>query len=169
MAWRYRGTGAALVALVFLLSCGSDDDSGGGGSGGGSNVGDDACGLLTSAEVEAEVGNPVLDGVKQSGGICYWNGETLGKVSVHVDFVAPPPSPAEQCKSWRTGPDPWVDVSGFGSEAFFRYKAAGDMSNSDLVVCLSSGVVWLALDGNAGEAAMRTASENLMKLVLPRL
>ncbi len=170
---RWGGTTTLAVGIILAAAgCSSDDGDGGGGSGGSAGgSGSSPCGLLSATEVEKEVGNPVLDGQVQSKQ-CYWDGQTLGKLSLNLAVQLPPPSADEQCQAWydlQSPSGPLQDVTGYGKRAYFRYKAAGTQSNSDFVVCEEARVVWLALDGDAPEAKMRAASEALMTLVLSRL
>ena len=172
MTLRGGAASAAVGVLLLAAGCSSDDGGSGGGTGGSAGgSGSSPCDLLSAPEVEKEVGNPVLDGQLQSKQ-CYWDGQTLGKLSVNLAVQVPPPSADEQCQAWydlQSKADPPQDVHGYGKRAYFRYASGGTQSNSDFVVCQEARVVWLALDGDAPETKMRTASEALMTLVLSRL
>jgi hypothetical protein len=44
----------------------------------------DLCELLTAAEIEGAVGNPVEDGVPEVGNACGWDSDADTSVSVHL-------------------------------------------------------------------------------------
>lgn len=167
----------AMTALT-LGACGGGDDGDGGSSasgndGNGSETPDesgdvDLCELLTTAEIEAAVGNPVEDGTPDVGNACDWGSENDISVSVHL--LAGPTQ--DQCVTALEGDAVYAEASGFDAPAFTSYnEVQGGLA--DVVVCSDQGQFQLIVSGGiddvADEQHLRTAADELTSTALDRL
>ena len=119
------------------------------------------CSLLSEDEVEAAVGNSVVQDLPRVA-FCNWKADPDG-INVLLSLLSDP-----QCTSFR--PASSEDVSGLGVGAWWEYDEATD--SGDLQACPEGWVVILAVDGGtsgAGEATLRAAAEELIAKVLERL
>ena len=175
---------AALAALVLVAGCGDDDegvslvpaDASGSGDTGDAGAqalpagepGDvDVCALLTAAEIEQVVGNPVADGDAQFTN-CSWVGPEVEDVNVTLsvqDLVGD----VVTCETMRQQTPGAEDVAGLGDGAWFEAHGSGSFSSSDLWTCTGDHIIYVGLAGDRYPQSMREASETLMRSVLDRL
>jgi len=174
----------ALAALVLVAGCGDDDDgvalvpgdeSGGGDTGeteapgvpAGESGDVDVCSLLTVAEIEPVVGNPVADGEAQFTN-CSWIGPEVEDVNVTLS-VQELVEDVVTCETMREQSPEAGEVAGLGEGAWFEARGTGSLSNSDLWTCTGDDIVYVGLAGDRDPQFMREASETLMRSVLDRL
>ena len=175
----------ALVALLFA-ACGGDGGSDGGGNnpatrssdddddvGAGISARDlegiDLCKLLTRAEVEAAVGNPVEDGAPDLLISCKWDSDP-DDTSVSMHLLRLPN--AEICVNALKDDAVYDEQGGFGSPAFSSYNPVlGGLA--DVVVCTGGGQLQLTVSGGADdtpdEQRLRSTAIDLMKKALARI
>jgi hypothetical protein len=173
----------ALAALALVAGCGDDDgvtlvpgDASGGGDTGeteapgvpaGESDDGDVCSLLTAAEIEPVVGNPVADGEAQFTN-CSWVGPEVEDVNVTLS-VQELVEDVVTCETMRQQSPGAEDVAGLGDGAWFEARGTGSFSNSDLWTCIGDHIVYVGLAGDRDPQSMRDASETLMRSVLDRL
>jgi hypothetical protein len=166
----------ALTALTLAACGGGDGDGGSSSSGDNGNGGDapgaggdiDLCGLLTTAEIEAAVGNRVEEGTPDVGNACDWGSENDISVSVYLLVGAT----QDQCVAALEGDAAYAEASGFDAPAFSSYnEAAGGLA--DVVVCTDEGQFQLIVSGGiddvADEQHLSTAADDLTSTALERL
>lgn len=175
---------AALTALVLVAGCGGDDegvalvpsdasDSEDTGDAGAPAVpagepGDvDVCALLTAAEIEQVVGNPVADGDAQFTN-CSWVGPEVEDLNVTLSVQDLVPD-VVTCDTMRQQSPGAEDVAGLGDGAWFEAHGSGSMGSSDLWTCAGDRIVYVGLAGERDPQSMREASETLMRSVVDRL
>jgi hypothetical protein len=131
----------------------------------------DACRLLSTADVAAAVGNPVLDGTPDAGPeVCKWDTENPDHVSVLL-IARLKGSAREQalCAEVRRVASAGKGLSGLGEAATWKFSRVGTMFNSgDLEVCDAKGYLSLGLNGQQDEAALQQAASTLARAIVSR-
>ena len=173
----------AAVAVLALAASGCGDDSGdgngggaggSGGGGGGSFEDVDPCSLLSSAEIEAEVGNSVDDGDASPGGVCLWGAAALSDLEVTLTLHAPVAGSdaATLCTTLRADAESKgaiTDVPAQGNGAWWEFRQQGSLSVGEEVTCVDAGVVSVRILGEGEEAKFRAAADALTQKVLGRV
>jgi hypothetical protein len=135
-----------------------------GGNGGGSFP--PACDVLTAADWEAVLGNPVEDGAPNGNFVCDWgsdpeesSGSLLLQPGVTQDLCV---------EANEAGP-----IDGFTQPGAWAYDTALNIPGGTLTLCVEPGFVSVVVTGGIGaaddEAAYRGMAEQMMTLVLGRL
>lgn len=175
---RHVGWRLALAALLLAASaCG-----GGGGEDGGSPGGEaaakieevltgvDACTLLTRAEIEAAVGNPVEEGVHTVGShLCNWDTAELEQVSVVLSVWTEPRSVAESMCAEVRGAPAEKQLAGVAAAANWEFRTSPLGSFADLSACTDRAWLGLSLAGEGDEATLQRAARELADKALGRL
>jgi hypothetical protein len=125
----------------------------------------DVCGLVSSEEVAGIVGNPVGEGERLPL-VCSWDSATVEDVAVSMGVI---PSFGGEDPCEGLGSDDSVEVSGFGSGAFWRFVEATGFNTASLGVCLGDLALDVQLAGARDEATLRSATQELVELAMERL
>jgi hypothetical protein len=131
----------------------------------------DACRLLTPAEIEAAVGNPVKAGQPEAGPeVCDWDTEDADHVDVLLT-VRLKGSDREKvlCGDVRKAAADGNGFAGIGEAATWKFSKSGIFNSGDLEVCDGKGFVSLTLNGRADAARLERAAVSLARTVLGRL
>jgi hypothetical protein len=170
-------TGICVLLALAVAGCGSSSQAAGPAGGNGGSVaaatqataGDvpEACSLLSKAEVEAAVGNPVTEGVPDILNSCKWETSGPATTSVGLHLLALPDG--AECAVGRSGSTP---VEGLGVPASWDFVEAADTGS--VVACQAGWQIQVTLVGDivshtTTAATLRDAGVQLMGLVLPRM
>jgi len=159
---RVAGKVVAVVAIAMLVAgCGKATGSGGAGNSGGNNGGfpDDACPLLSSAEVSMATGFEVGVSTHPVGSdnlTCHWDGpaDSAGKAQ-SVELVLDPGATHYKGATGGT-------VKGVGDSAYLN------SSSGSLMVKVGDNAFWVADSAAPSDDALAVET-TLAKLVIPRL
>jgi hypothetical protein len=160
-----RVTTMGLITLVLAACSGG----GGGGAGGGGGVGAtsiDACKLLTTSEVEARIGVPVLKveggGTPDGAAFCHWYGDDPAVLSKGISLIVAIDNGAARYKGYKDAVADPMAVVGIGTEAHSTTSKAEILSTYE-------GNVWLMVTPLYSPTGLGlTETFDLAKLALPR-
>ncbi len=131
----------------------------------------EACSLLTVGEIEAEVGNPVEEGVDQLSNICTWasGAEETGVSVATVDLPD-----ASTCEDVWSADSDYEELDGFDGAAYTSSNATASIPQADVIVCGDPTQLTLSVTGGYGDpesdtAALQDQAEALAHLAVDRL
>ncbi len=131
----------------------------------------EACSLLTVDEIEAEVGNPVEEGVDQLSNICTWasGAEETGVSVATVDLPD-----ASTCEDVWSADSDYEELDGFDGAAYTSSNATASIPQSDVIVCGDPTQLSVTVTGGYGDpesdtAALSDQAEALAQLAFDRL
>jgi hypothetical protein len=168
------------ATAVMLAACGGSASQAPGGSasaaptdppasvdnGGGGGSFPAACSVLTAADWEAVLGNPVEEGAPNGTFVCGWGSEpeqSSGSLLLQTGVTR------DLCVSANSA----VSIPGFDQPGVWAYDTSLNIPGGSLTLCVDPGFVSVVVTGGIGaeddEAAYRGMAEEMMKLVLSRL
>ena len=126
-----------------------------------------ACGMVTSDELAAIVGNPLGDGGGFGNLVCDWQSDGTNETGVGLLLQ---PLPAQFCPDGLPEGDA---TDQFGSPASIHYDDIGDVPGAQVGVCVDAGMVLVTVTGGyrAASDKERYTGEavEVMELILGRL
>jgi hypothetical protein len=170
---------AASVLAVTLVGCGGAASQAPAGSSGaeptdapasidpgGGGAFPAACSVLTAADWEAVVGNPVEDGAPNGTFVCDWGSEPE---QTSGSLLLQPGVERDLCISANSA----APIDGFAEPGVWAYDTALNIPGGSLTLCVGEGFATVVVTGGIGaaddEASYRSMAEEIMKLVLSRL